>query len=93
MSFSKPFNSPGSPISKLYLATAISVVVKVSPPNTFAFSVNKYPTLSGPFLLPFYLTILPPPKPIETMSGNLKLVLTPPTSVATADCLGKPCLM
>ena len=71
----------------------MSVAVKVSPPKTNAFSVNLYPTLSGPTLLPLSLINDPPPRPIEIISGILKFVLTPPTSVAIADCLGKPALI
>src|SRR5712692_6320534 len=62
------------------------------PPQAIHLVTMLYPTLSGPIVTSpsTFLTTLPPPLPIETRSGILKFVLTPPTSTALEDCLGNP---
>ena len=66
--------------------------VKVFPPIMRDSVITLYPTESGPTeteSLPGR-TIVPPPSPIEIRSGILKLVRTPPTSIAAEDSRGKP---
>ena len=78
------------PIFTSPAAAAISVAVLIDPPNRRLRSVSCSPTLSGPMTIGEVVTMLPPPNAIDNTSGILKLVLTPPTSIATVDSLGNP---
>ena len=57
--------TPG-PMSAIPAATAISVAVRVFPPNTRASSVKRYPTESGPTVTVASFSRIndPPPRPI-----------------------------
>jgi len=71
-------------------ATAMSVAVRVDPPNTSASVVSLYPTDAGPTSAVSSSTMLPPPMPSERTSGIRKLVRMPATLTSFAVSRGKP---
>ena len=79
---SSPRTREASPRAAHPAATAMSVAVSTSPPNTRARRVNSKPTLCGPMrgTGAASSTSEPPPSPMLNTSGIRKLVRTPPTS-------------
>ena len=79
-----------SPTSQDPFATAMSVVVKVSPPKTRPSLTRRWPTDCGPIDIPLSRTKLPPPSPIVNISGMRKFVRTPPTFIWLLLSRGNP---
>jgi hypothetical protein len=83
-----------SPMVARPVATAMSVAVRVSPPNTRARRVIRSPRSAGPTVVAPCgwpsTTMEPPPKPMLNTSGMRKLVRTPPMSTVVEAWRGKP---